>query len=351
MRRYRGLIALALCIFLGLIATKAVYWYLTRPKPVLTQVKTEAKQPERPLTFSEKFPQGMRIMAIKLDNDSAMPGQIERGDMVDVVATSRIPDKNDASVTRIILEGVEIYDTEEEAGDSSKQKSKRQEERVISLLVSPEDAVTLTAASESARLSIIVRNKSDEDLSGDLTATYSYNRGVEKITGEDNPSSIQPIPGMRAITITAKNTDGVQGVLNPGDRVDIIITSPWSRFSTSETDAPGAKGTVTETSLSSKIFLQDVEILATEKILDLSVGMEEPVQRVTLLVTPDQAVKLTAASDATKKSVLRLVSRHPDDRKRDEIGYELIDILADKKVYHRVDIYKGIEETFKNFFH
>jgi Flp pilus assembly protein CpaB len=155
---------------------------------------------------------------------------------------------------------------------------------------------------------------------------------------------------MRAITFTTKDTDGVQGVLKPGDKVDIIVTSPYSKFSASGMGDPGAEGTVTETSLSSKLFIQDVEILTTEKIMDFSIGMEEPVQRVTLLVTPDQAVKLTAALDATKKSILRLVSRHPNDRDVHQIRCELSDILAHKKEYHRVEIYEGGREGYKNFF-
>ena len=350
MRKFRGITALVLSIVLGLIAARAVYWYLTRPKPVKTPVKVEAKQSKKNPAFSDKIPQDMRIMAIKLDTNAAMPGRIQGGDVVDVVATSRIPGKDEASISRIILEGVEIYDSGTGEGVSSKRKPNRYEERAISLIVSPGDAVTLTAASASAKLSLMARNKSDEKSTGTVAAAYSFARGVEKIKGADNQPRVLPDFGMRAITITAKNTDGVQGVLKPGDRVDIIVTSPYSRFSTSGLDSLGAEGTVTETSLSSKIFIQDVKILATEKILDLSVGTEEPVQRVTLLVTPEQAVKLTAASDATKKSILRLVGRHPDDRDRQQIRYELIDILADKKAYHRVNIYKGGQETYKNFF-
>jgi hypothetical protein len=103
--------------------------------------------------------------------------------------------------------------------------------------------------------------------------------------------------------------------------------------------------------MASKTLLQNVEILATERVLDLMVGNEEPVHRVSLMVTPAQAEKLAVVSDATKKSVIRFVSRHPDDRTRFVSGgIKLIDILAEKQEYLQVDIFKGGKQTYRTFY-
>lgn len=350
MRKFRGIIALVLSVVFGLIAAKSAYWYLKKSKTETKPQKIITEQQPKKVTFSERIPDGMRIVTIKLSRDSDIPVQLEKGDIVDVAATSKIPEKNNASVTRIILEGIEIYDSGNEDGEALKKRSGNKDGHKVSLLVSPSDAVTIVAASESAKISLIARKKSDQKEMYPLSAAYSYDRGTEKIREIDFYSHELPVPGMRAITLTVKDTDGIMGMLKPGDQVDVIVTCPYSKFGSGGAVTPGSEGTMTEYSLSSEIVIQDVRIIATEKILDLSIGREEPAKRVALLVTPDQAVKLAVVADATKKSVIRLVSRHPEDHGSPEIRHELAEILADKKIYHRVEVFKGAKEDSKLFF-
>jgi Flp pilus assembly protein CpaB len=351
MRRFRGLIALVISIIFGLIAAKAVYWYLNRPEPEQKPAQSAVAQPPKPRSLSEKVPEGMRVVSISLDEVAGMPEGIKRSDRVDVLATSRISDKKGASVTRIILEGVEVYDNGSEEEQSSRKLGQRQKDRAVSLLVRPDQAAALIAASESSRLHLMARNHEDDDQGGTHTTAYSYDTGVER--GDDGAQGVEfpPRPGMRAITLLARDTDGVLGVLRPGDRVDVIVTCPFSRFAAGGAAEPGAEGKVTEYAMVSKTLLQNVEILATERVLDLPVGKEVPAKRVTLLVTPAQAERLAVVSDATKKSIVRLVSRHPNDLEHVSTqGENLVDILAEKKEYLRVDVFKGGSRQHKIFF-
>jgi Flp pilus assembly protein CpaB len=351
MRKFRGLIALLISVIFGLVAARAVYWHLNRPEPERTPVQTVVAEPRKPRTLSETVPEGMRVVSISLDEVAGMPEGIEKGDRVDVLATSRIADKQGASVTRIILQGVEFYANGSRGEQSSRKVGQRPKSRAVSLLVRPDQAATLIAASESSRLHLMVRNRRDADQGVIATTAYSYDTGVEKASDGTRQAELQPKPGMRAITLVAHDTDGVLGVLKPGDRVDVIVTCPYSRFATGGTTEPGAQGEVTQYAMVSKTLLQNVEILATERVLHLSVGSEVPAKRVTLLVSPAQAEKLAVVSDATQKSIIRLVSRHPTDQELVSTrGENLSDILAEKQEYLRVDVFKAGSRQHKIFF-
>ncbi len=339
MRKFRGVIALVLSVLLGLIAARAVYWYLNRPKPVNKPVAVVKKEPEKKLTFSDKIPEGMRVVTFKLDKESRIPEGMNRGDVVDVAVTSSVPDKKGASVTRIILEGITVYDTGDNTDDK---KSNKNKEKNVTLLLSPGQALDLIAASESAKIDLFARNRADNERVGTLTSAYTFEKGIEKINGMNENSVIEPPPGMRAITLTAKDTDGALGMLKPGDRVDVIITCAWGKMSVKGLNEAGATGKVTGTQLSSKTMLQNVEILATQRTLDLDVGTEKPARRITLLATPAQAEKLTVLADASRKNIIRFVTRNPSDNSPVTTdGVNLIDILTEKKEFITVHTFKG----------
>lgn len=98
-------------------------------------------------------------------------------------------------------------------------------------------------------------------------------------------------PGMRATAVRSNEVVGVAGFMYPGSRVDVLAT-----FRPVGSDSP-----VTQT------ILQDVEVLsAGQKIQPDPQGKPETVTVVTLLLTPEDAQKLTLAStQATIQFVLR----------------------------------------------
>lgn len=351
MRKFRGLIALVISVVLGLVAARAVYWHLNRPKPQKEPVRSATVKPQKPKTVSERIPSGMRLVGIKLADISGLPGGIQKGDRVDVLATSTIPKQQGAAVSRIVLQGVEVFSIGKTNGGSLKKISQRQKEIPVSLLVRPDQATVLMAASVSADIRLIARNQKDTHEAAAHAMAYSYDTGIENGHNATREAEFHPEPGMRAITLTAKDTDGTLGVLKPGDHVDVILTCPVSKFATGGQTGVGTEGKVTGFSMTAKTLLQKVKILTTERVLDLSVGKEEPVRRLTLLVTPAQAEKLAVASDATKKGVIRLVARHPDDHETVSTrGARLVDLLGEKKAYFQVEFYKGGKRELRTVF-
>ena len=128
---------------------------------------------------------------------------------------------------------------------------------------------------------------------------------VERKLGEGgNPRDVAgPGPGMRAVTILTQNvSSGVAGLIRPGDKVDVhlTVTSMASR------DFPGGA--------SSTLLLQNVKVLAVNQQVDLKTENKVDanlLRSVTLLVTPEQAVKLTLGQN---KGTLHLALRNPEDR-------------------------------------
>ena len=111
------------------------------------------------------------------------------------------------------------------------------------------------------------------------------------------------VRGMRAVTILTQNvSSGVAGFIRPGDKVDVhlTVTSMASR------DFPGGA--------SSTLLLQNVKVLAVNQQVDLKTENKVDanlLRSVTLLVTPEQAVKLTLGQN---KGTLHLALRNPEDR-------------------------------------
>ncbi len=105
--------------------------------------------------------------------------------------------------------------------------------------------------------------------------------------------------GMRAFTIHIPTVaTGVAGFVLPGNYVDVLLTLNANRVG-------GNPVTVT--------LLQRIEILAVDQELDVPTDNKvdaKRLQSVTLLVTPEQAAKLSLAES---RGTLQLTLRNPDD--------------------------------------
>jgi pilus assembly protein CpaB len=102
-------------------------------------------------------------------------------------------------------------------------------------------------------------------------------------------------PGMRAVTVGVDAISGANGLIWPGDNVDVLLTQTIP-------GAPGAK------SIAAEMVLSDVRVIATgqEVVKNASPGPnpQPPAQTVTLEVTADQAARCLVASDLGKLSLI-----------------------------------------------
>jgi pilus assembly protein CpaB len=115
----------------------------------------------------------------------------------------------------------------------------------------------------------------------------------------DNPADQVP-PGFRVVSVRVDAHTGAAGLLRPGDRVDVqLFVKKDSRTGISKTMA--------------KTILKEVRVFAVEQDFRREADEDEasPPRTVSLVVSPEQADKLTLA---TRLGEINLVMRNPDDR-------------------------------------
>jgi pilus assembly protein CpaB len=111
-------------------------------------------------------------------------------------------------------------------------------------------------------------------------------------------------PGMRALAVRVNEVVGVAGFVTPGMRVDVLMAGIPPGGSS-------AQGPEVRT------LLQNIQVLsAGGNIQKDSEGKQQPVQVVNLLVTPEQAERLSLASDQMH---IQLVLRNPTDTQMDRL--------------------------------
>ncbi len=141
-------------------ANRAVITPLAENEPVL-EAKLASQQSGGGLPAT--IPEGMRALSVAVNEVVGVAGFVIPGTMVDVLVTGTIPatagNQGSNSITRTILENVRVL----AAGQKIEQDrdGKPQTVPVITLLVTPEDAVKLTMASNQGKIQLALRNTID----------------------------------------------------------------------------------------------------------------------------------------------------------------------------------------------
>lgn len=118
--------------------------------------------------------------------------------------------------------------------------------------------------------------------------------------GSGLPSLIPP--GMRAVSVRVNEIVSVAGFVTPGTRVDVLLT--------------GTPNGATEQQTTT--VLQNVAVIAAgSKLERSSTGEPQTSAVITLLVSPDDAERLTLAST---QGHIQLALRNPLDTRQDEVG-------------------------------
>jgi len=124
-----------------------------------------------------------------------------------------------------------------------------------------------------------------------------------RLAGENAGAGLPALipPGMRAVSVRVNEVVSVAGFVTPGTRVDVLLTG---------TPGGGEQQTTT--------VLQNVAVLASGHTLErTSTGEAQTTAVITLLVSPDDAERLTLASS---EGHIQLALRNPLDTKQDELA-------------------------------
>ena len=125
-----------------------------------------------------------------------------------------------------------------------------------------------------------------------------------KLAGENAGFGLPSLipPGMRAISVRVNEVVSVAGFVLPGTRVDVLLTGNPSGASEQQTTT----------------VLENVAVIATGQRLERnSAGDPQMTPVITLLVSPDDAQKLTLASTQGR---IQLALRNPLDTKQQDLA-------------------------------
>jgi pilus assembly protein CpaB len=125
-----------------------------------------------------------------------------------------------------------------------------------------------------------------------------------RLAGENAGSGLPSLipPGMRAVSVRVNEVVSVAGFVTPGTRVDVLLTG-----------TPGAASEEQTTTV-----LQNVAVLASGHTLErTATGEAQNTAVITLLVSPDDAQRLTLASS---EGHIQLALRNPLDTRQDEVA-------------------------------
>lgn len=125
-----------------------------------------------------------------------------------------------------------------------------------------------------------------------------------KLAAENAGSGLPSLipPGMRAVSVRVNEVVAVAGFVIPGTRVDVLLTG----------NPGGANETQTTT------VLENVAVIAAGQRLERNAaGEPQSTPVITLLVSPDDAQKLTLASS---QGHIQLALRNPIDTKKEDLA-------------------------------
>ncbi|MCD4719818.1 MAG: Flp pilus assembly protein CpaB [Desulfobacula sp.] len=358
----KTIIAILFSLFMGILAVLG-YSVFTRQKPVPQPVSKEERQAVKetkqvepvPEIFSDSIPKGKRIVSIKVDEVSGATRVLEKNDRVDVIAVTDLNGTMGGKIARAVLQNVIIFDIEDAyfKKELTDRITKKKKNWTLQLLVSLDQAVLLSSVDEAAMLRLVLRNQDDTDLQTAGSIIYTSETGTIREGEPDSDPAVRILPGMRAISLNVNNKDSICGKLNPGDKVDVIMSFKVARFSTNEGNmAVGTKGEVFNSRKSSKILLQNVMVISTDPQSGHAVKKTKPVSRVTLMVSPKDAEKIAVITDASNSAVIRLILRNPGDNKKVATSGEIFSdlVLKDKKSYRIINIVKGTKAYPRKFY-
>ena len=137
------------------------------------------------------IPPGMRAMAVRVNDVVGVAGFVLPGMRVDVLVTGRPPGRAEA-YTRTVLQNITVLS----AGQTIDTDGKGQaiNTPVVTLLVSPADAETLTLSNSEGHIQLVLRNSSDQQVAG------TRGRQTLELYGAPAPAepAAEPAPKPRA---------------------------------------------------------------------------------------------------------------------------------------------------------
>jgi pilus assembly protein CpaB len=145
--------------------------------------------------LSAKIPDGMRATAVKTNEVLNIAGFIFPGSRVDVLVTLRGENNGASTMTRTVLQNVQVLSTGTKMDPDP--NGKPENVSIITLLVTPEQSEKLALAENQGAIQFVLRN------GGDSASTNTPAIGIAELTGAPKPPAPEPVRTKRAAAVAA----------------------------------------------------------------------------------------------------------------------------------------------------
>jgi pilus assembly protein CpaB len=167
-----------------------------------------------------QIPKGMRVVAVPVNATSSISGMVSAGNKVDILLTyARQKNGVQFKKTKTILTNIEVFSVDkvrhQDSADASKASAKPEN---VSLLVTPQQAQTLSYATQSGQLQLTLRSTSDDVL---VETTEIDDEAFEGVDTEDGvklaeEEEEEPVPTKVSNTqVSGNGQDQLKAFLNP----------------------------------------------------------------------------------------------------------------------------------------
>ena len=171
------------------------------------------------------IPLGMRACAIKVDEVVGVAGFVTPGMRVDVLVSGNPPGAQNASqgtMTKTILQNIQVLSAGTDIQKDA--EGKPQQVQVVNLLVSPEQAESLSLASNQVKLQLVLRNPLD------TTVNQTSGTAMSTLFGQTHISAALPQPVVKQVHRTVATTDAFSVDVFNGSKISKQnVTSSWGK--------------------------------------------------------------------------------------------------------------------------
>jgi pilus assembly protein CpaB len=184
-----------------------------------------------------QIPKGMRVVAVPVNATSSISGMVTAGNKVDIVLTyARQKNGVQFKKTKTILTNIEIFSVDkvrhQDSADASKASAKPEN---VSLLVTPQQAQTLSYATQNGQLQLTLRSTTDDvavettEIDDEAFEGIDTDEGVK--VSEEDPA--EPAPTKVSNTqMSGTEQDRLKSFLNPN------VPSPSAETPQPELEVP-----------------------------------------------------------------------------------------------------------------
>jgi pilus assembly protein CpaB len=140
--------------------------------------------------LSAVIPEGYRAMTVSVNEVVGVSGFILPGSFVDIVVVTSMPDQSQGPISKIVLQSIKVLASGTNLEQPKDGREVANNVRVVTVLVTPEQAEKLALAGSEGRLQLVMRNTGDTE---DANTGGATKRGL--LYGDNAPVPTTPSVG------------------------------------------------------------------------------------------------------------------------------------------------------------